>query len=329
MILRPAAVPELGLTNELYARVLNIISLPIEEIRSQASELRNKVRQPVAYKPSVLRRYPCISFDKGARTRAPLVNLIMDRITSGLYYDVIGTGGPVPAEIGRQFERYCSELISKSLSGLSCQPETKYTNGIHTPDILIYEGRECRLVAECKAKRMTVAARFGEDPLNQAAAGFDELGKGVFQIWRHFSFVRRGLLPGHELASDAIGVVFTLDPWLQMTRDRYLEILAIGEAKAASDPQILAADRKPIAFCYVRDLEDVLGIATIQSFFAVLKQAASEKFAGHMIRDLHHDVPEEKNAEVRPYAFSDELGVMLPWWKKIEELKAAKRNPKG
>ena len=198
MILRPAAVPELGLTNELYARVLNIISLPIEEIRSQASELRNKVRQPVAYKPSVLRRYPCISFDKGARTRAPLVNLIMDRITSGLYYDVIGTGGPVPAEIGRQFERYCSELISKSLSGLSCQPETKYTNGIHTPDILIYEGRECRLVAECKAKRMTVAARFGEDPLNQAAAGFDELGKGVFQIWRHFSFVRRGLLPGHE-----------------------------------------------------------------------------------------------------------------------------------
>lgn len=321
VVTKSLTVKELDLSPEVYDRTMSVISRPIAELRTEAMKLRSSAQLPVAYKPSILRRFPCISFDKGQRVRAPLVNLVLERVTSGLYYDVITGGGGVRNEIGKSFESYCRDVIAKSLIDLTCLPETKYINGTATPDILIFDGKKCRLVAECKAKRMTVAARFGDDPMTEAPEGFNEVGKGMFQIWRHFSYVRRGLLPGHEFAPDAMGVVFTLDPWLQMTSSRYNELKKIAEQFASGDPEILTEDKKLVAFCPVQDLESTLSTATTESLLAVLRQAASEKHAGHLIQDLHSEIDVPKLKTAREYALASELVTLLPWWGKISELK--------
>jgi hypothetical protein len=316
-IAKPSAVREVGLTKETFERVQNIISLPLEDVRKEASLLRRGHGQPIAYKPSILRRYPCIAFENGKRTRAPLVNLVLDRITSGLYYDVITAGGDVPREIGSSFEEYCFELVALTFSDLDCGRETQYTNGIDTPDFFVFRDDTCQLVAECKAKRMTVAARFGEDPVNEAAIGYDEMGKGVFQIWRHFSYVRRGLLPDQTCAPEALGVVLTLDPWLQMTADRYDHIISIAETKAAGDPNILPEDKRRVAFCSIEDLENMLATATFDSLIEVLNKAASSEFAGHLLAGLHADLEAPKVEPPRDYAFENELDLLLPWWGRI------------
>ena len=194
-------------------------------------------------------------------------------------------------EIGNRFEKYCLELLSESFSESTWMPAVEYQlNGAsHTPDILLMEAGQCKLVLECKAKRMTMGARFGEDPYAEAKVGFDEIAYGVFQTWRYFSHSRRGMIPGHSTSDDAFGVVLTLDPWLRMASDRYTMLLGLANTLADADEEIVAEDRR---------------------------RAASEEYAGYLLSVLHDEFAPNPPIN-RDYPFGDQIGDHFPWWGEI------------
>jgi hypothetical protein len=116
-VIRPtedlALLNEFGLDPQTLSRALGRIALPLAEVRQEAELLRAD-GEAVAYRPSILRRYPCIL--TGLRLRqmvAPLPMLIANRVSSGLFYDVIGGGGPVRAEVGPRFETYTYDLLTR------------------------------------------------------------------------------------------------------------------------------------------------------------------------------------------------------------------------
>jgi hypothetical protein len=47
---------------------------------------------------------------------------------------------------------------------------------------------------------------------------YDQIAKGVFQAWRHYSHVRRSITQA-EIADDAYVMIFTLDWFLYMSRE--------------------------------------------------------------------------------------------------------------
>lgn len=308
---------EFGVTWDEVERVLALIALPFSEATKLAQTKRREVIH-TADKPSILRQAPCLRFgNRGECIRAPLPELILDRVTSGVFYDVVGGDGPVRDDYGRRFEKYCLRYLSQTLTGFKCEPEFKYfrkKNHCHSPDIICSDAGKLTIAFECKATRMSQEAMFGIDPMT--ARGYEDLTKAVFQLWRFFSHCRRGHT-GREAADTAVGVVLTLDNWLVMAETlRKLVLENAARMANENDPEIIEADRRPIVFVAVPELEQTLLVATAASFKEALIQANSERFKGWRLDGVHRELFGEP--EQRKYPFADDFGALLPWWNELD-----------
>jgi hypothetical protein len=174
------------------------------------------------------------------------------------------------------------------------------------------------VVAECKATKLTYLAQFAENPFDAAKTQYSQIAKGIFQLWRFFSHVRRGNVK-EDVSADCHALVFTLDAYTQMDRHTENKVLAEAIALADEDGNITSEDRRPVYVCPVHNLEVLLSVATEDSFLATLKASSEEKYHGWMLENIHHDRGATKGfGRAKPYPF--EVGDVLPWWKRIEEL---------
>ena len=251
---------------------------------------------------------------------APLPDLIMDRVTNGLFYDVIGGGGRVRGEIGRRFEMYSLALLSGMLAGTRFIPEAAYPTRlgpIATPDILMLDhGGGVQLAIECKASRMSVKARFGEAP--EEDRGYEEIAKGIMQLWRFFAHCREQIAP-NRLAADIQGMILTMDEWFAGRSTIIPQIMErANELADVSAHHIPQGDRRPIAFCTISELETVLSTATTDSLQETVRIASGER-QGWIFSILHQEA-EAAKTEPKDYPFEEELRALLPWYARVAEL---------
>lgn len=322
--IRPATDMELihewGISPDTLRRTLDRIARPIQELQREATLLRD-VPVSMAYKPSILRQFPCLRVGHRSRVLvSPLPDLIMDRVTNGLFYDVIGGGGPVREEIGCRFEAYSVALLSALLPSARFAPGTHYRTPqgpVATPDILMRdEAGAVRLVIECKATRMSVVARFGEAP--GADRGYEEIAKGVMQLWRYFAHCRQRVAPD-TLVADVQGMILTMDEWFAGRSTVIPEIVArANELADAGAHAILAEDRRPVAFCTISELEMVLATATPESLLATARIGSGDR-AGWIFSILHDEADAAKTAP-KEYPFQEALGELLPWYSSLKNL---------
>lgn len=308
---------DLGIAAIDLERCLSLIARPIGEMRALATVAR-KATYHTAYRASVLRRFPCISFgNQNERVRSPLPQLVLERVTGGVFYDVIGGGGAVRADYGHRFEEYCLNYLRAVLPEMGWSPEEKYRvkpNQLDTPDILLPEGGGLGLVIECKATRMGYDAKFGDGD----ERGFEDIIKAVFQLWRFFSHCRRGLTR-FTINPDAIGAVLTLDNWLLMANELQADVVAAAGVMAdAKDPQILQEDRRPVAFFSVTSLEATLVRATPASFLQAVRACARLDRYGWMLSSVHDEF-QEPDQPAKRYPFRDDIARLLPWYGNLEE----------
>jgi hypothetical protein len=125
------------------------------------------------------------------------------------------------------------------------------------------------------------------------------------------------------VSDDAVGVVLTLDNWLVMADTLRKQVLADAEKMALEkDSDISEADRKPIVFVAVLELERTLSASTEATFLQALKQSNTEKYWGWRLDSVHNDLFKGTSHPKRKYPFSDELGQLLPWWDELGEERA-------
>ncbi|SHM26183.1 hypothetical protein SAMN05444398_11285 [Roseovarius pacificus] len=306
----------IGVSEEAYRAALRPLCLPLTEARRLATTERRNVIH-VAYKPSIFRQYPCINFSgKDLRIRSPLPQLIMDRMTTGLFYDVVSGGGPVRDEYGRRFEEYCLNFSQRSLPELSWQPEEQYKlkkSPVDTPDILCFDSGSLILVAECKATRMSREAMFGQDPTSER--GFADLVKAVKQIWRFFAHCRLGKHSAN-VNPDAVGMVITLDNWLVMAEKLKEEVFRRADREIASFSQDLvrSIDKRRVIFTPVQQYERVMSTATKTSFTQLLSQATATKHTGWNLDMIHEEVSSFDSSVDREFPFIGDIQDVVPWW---------------
>lgn len=314
---RDTDLSTVGVSPDQLKAALTRLVISHERARSQARRMRER-KMPTAYKPSILRDYPIIAFgSQGERLRAPLPDLIGCRITSGLYLDVVGGGPKVWKHIGDAFETYCVEYLRVMLSTFDVTGEIDYgpkRARLRSPDVLVSRDERILLVAECKAKRMTLEARFADNPVAEAALGYEEIAKGIFQIWRFFAHARRGLVGGAIVHPDCIGVVLTVDPWLAMARNQEREVYEVAHKLADETGEIEEQDRRHIAVCLIDDVEHALQRGTPDSFLSACKELTSGDKRGWIVSVAH--VADQLGN--RAYPFSDRISELLPWWSDLE-----------
>lgn len=309
-------VKDVPIALETLAKCLAIFGRSEDSIRREAA-LMPQVTTHAAYQASVLRKWPCISFQREGVMYGPIPDLVIERCTNGLYYDLVDNDGRLRDLIGKRFESYCSLLLRSLLSDLNVAGEFKYgRKNIDSPDIFLTRGDETVAIVECKAKKASIAVKLGEEPDLLESAALDELAKGAFQIWRFRSHVRRGIVkpPAGKFSSDAIAVVVSLDTWLETSRSQQHEVLRRAIAMStAKDPEIEAVDQVPVAFCNIDDLEFVLHRCTVASFLDVFAEAAKPERAGWLLSSLYSEVApgvdEDKGDPLDQY-----LGAVIKWW---------------
>lgn len=158
-----------------------------------------------------------------------------------------------------------------------------------TPDVLIRDASEVVAVLECKAKRMSLDARYADDLIAAAAVGFDELAKGIFQIWRFLAHARLRLTHNVQVLQDYQAIMVTADSWLTMARNEAERVLAAAHALADAEGGIDAGDRRDIAFCQIDDVEFALQNGTADSFLIACREIATGEKRAHALRSAYSD----------------------------------------
>jgi hypothetical protein len=306
---------KLGVGEGEFKRVLELLSAPYDVAARNAREKRRRIIH-VSDKPSVLRQSPCLRFGPDqSRLRAPLPELIIERVTSGIFYDLVDGSGEVRDDYGRRFENYCYDLFSAYLPSMNWKREETYRikkSSYQSPDIIGVNKKGLMILIECKATRMSHEAMFGLNPLD--ARGYDDLVKAVFQIWRYFSHCRRGVVD-RKILDNSVGVVLTLDNWLVMSEKLRKAVLDRAHLLASEkDVHIEMGDRRPVVFVAVPELERTLSISDETSFMRVLREATTDSFQGWRIDSIAKKVLPTEGLHRKPYPFRDKIGEVLPWW---------------
>lgn len=300
-----------NISDQVRDVTLSRLSAPHESARKLVRDLR-ATDAHTAYRKSVLRQFPMVSFGNNPTlVRAPLPQLVEARITEGLYYDLVGGGSAIWNEIGDRFEQYSFEYLTAMFPQLQIWREFRYgKRNLRSPDLFLGRQDMIDVVIECKAKKMTFEARFSETPLIDAAAGYEEIAKGISQLWTFFCHCRLGEA-SPKIADDAVGVVLTLDQWLEIANEQRKDVL--DRAKQLSrqrEPRIAEEDFRPVAFCTISDLEYVSRRSSSDILLACLKTASQERFAGYHLSSVLRDQL-DNGVEKRGYPFEQEMrGIM-------------------
>ena len=325
-VTRKTSVPEVGLTDEIVQRALPLMSCSRDEARTGTAALVAQAQDehgspiPTALLPSILRRTPLIYVDDPSRLIAPIPETILLRVTAGLYHDLFPGGQDIINDANARFEQYCVDLIDAMTERFEVGRAYRYGpkgTQFDSPDVLVKDKGKLAIVAECKATKLTYLAQFAEDPFEAARKQYAQLAKGVFQLWRFFSHVRLGLVK-EDLAADCHAVVFTLDAFMQMSRDPQHKVFAEANTLADEDGNISPEDRKHVVVCPIYDLEYILSRATEDSLLASLKASKEEKYQGWMLRNIHSDTgAAEEFGKPKLYPF--DMEDVMPWWNRLRE----------
>ena len=323
---QPLAIPELELNAEIVKRALPLLALSTENARARTvafnAQMEEQIggRLPTAYLPNVLRQFPLISTDEDlTRFVAPIPEMLLMRVTSGLYYDLVPGGPLLLNDANDRFEQYCVDFITKLMPRFETSRSYNYgPKGARfdSPDVLIKSGGELIVVGDCKATKLSYLAQFTENPFDTAKQQYNQIAKGVFQAWRYYSHVRRGIAEA-TIADDSYVMILTLDWFLYMSRELKAQVVEEARAFADKDGEITDEDRKPVVFCAIHELEGILPIATEESFIAALKATQDEKFKTWQFREVFRDSTPERSPR-KEYPFK--LDGVLPWWRRTQDL---------
>lgn len=315
----PVAIEKLGIGVDLIGRALPLFSRDEPALRDEAHQLIAQAQGApagrIAYLPSILRRFPVVRDEATGAYISPLPQLIMFRMTVGLYYDIAPGPQILIAEANSRFEDYVRRLIEAYFPVLRTYPSQSYGTRkapLQSPDVLISRDGEINVVIECKATKLTYDAQFADDPMSAAKGAFNQLVKGIAQLWRFFSQVRRGLYVGPQVAGGVLGVLLTLDSWMQADRISRGSAIAAARELVAGEADVLEIDKRPIVFCSMQDLADVMIISTVDQLLDTLQNALLQEFNGWDLREIRRRAGNENG---RSFPFNIE--ELLPWWGQI------------
>lgn len=321
---RPPNLSDMELTRDIVEAGLKLLTIPLSGAGAAQRALvaeTGAANWPIAYQPSILRRFPVLGVGgRPEQLMAPLPILALQRVTFELYYDLMAGGGELRNEIAKRFEQYSADFIRAMMPAFEVEAEYRYAGkrkgaAFDSPDILVDHDGALAVVIECKATKLTISAKFADNPATEAGTRYAEIGRGVFQLWRFFAHTRMGLT-GRTLTDTTAGIVLTLDTWLVMAQTLRDHVLEEANALADTDTDIIPVDRRPITFAAIQDFERLLSQADETGVRAALAAAHEDRFLGWLLPSVNQELSGPGKMKRKGYPFRpDEL---LTWWIKFD-----------
>lgn len=307
---------KVGLTPQIIERGLNLLAQNFTEASNQAViDLREA--EHIGYARSTLRDRPILKSTQSGVLICPLPTLILTRSTSGVFYDIVDSDR-ARRECGERFESYCLKYISCMAPSFHFTSEISYgtkKNPRSSPDILGKLGNKIRLIIECKSRRIPFRTKFENHDIANLDSAYDEIIKGVIQIWRFVYDIRADRVGKHiELSKAAVGCLLTLDNWLEGSPFGLKRLYEKAHEKADSEtPPIPYSDRIPISLVAIEDLENTLGSYSEEAFLEGLDSISTGEKFGWSLHDAVKNSARGETTDPR-YPFAKQLPELMPWW---------------
>lgn len=316
-------IPNTSLINvsrEKVEKAFDIVSTPIVNARKLAVQLNVEAAQRlqgplrVSYMPSILRRKPIIQLDMSRPSYiSPLPNLIMTRATAGLYYDIRQGPKELLTEANHRFEEYIRLLVNGYIPKFKAFKGAAYGQKgrlVDPPDCLVKSEDRVVVAIECKTTKLTFEAQFSDNPQIVAARGFEQIAKGIFQLWRFFSHARRSIYFSEVVSPNAHGIVLTMDGWMLMAKGLRDKSMERARELASADPDIIDVDMRRVIFASVQELNDTLSQTNEAEFISVLCHATSDKYEGYGLPEVARDC----GVSLVNKSYPMDVSALIPWW---------------
>ncbi|TGV55085.1 hypothetical protein EN784_31955 [bacterium M00.F.Ca.ET.141.01.1.1] len=322
---QPALRPDIetdsiGITPSDLTKTINILSTSIESATDRTYALRQGYDH-IGYAPSIFRVSPLITFPReGTRyVMAPFVDLLFYRITEGLFYDFVDNSN-LRNEFAENLENYVSNILKTSSGTFSIGGNLSYGRTLErTPDILVSKSDDVVAAIEVKARRQNAIIRFGENPTKDSADAYEDLAKGVFQLWKYLADSSRGLIPQGFTASNntALGVC-TLDNWIESAFGSEADIYAMAHKKADSHARGIPLEcRKHVPIFSLSDMEFVLSRGGMDILLEVMHASATEEYSGWLLSSIFSSKFPSRGTIKDALPFGD-VSKHVPWWNSFE-----------
>jgi len=218
---------DFDIPSEAAETFLNVVSRDFTEYRAAAVDPSVTVTDYEPYNLNPLVRWPLIRLPDGNFV-LPIPRLLLQRLTSGLYYDLISAlTGPEAGAFGNLWGNVFQTYVGRLMQGLAgfplVLPETKYQRNGHevTSCDWLVRDRDLAIAIECKTRGLSAKSRItgSSDAIRQDLSRPDAMGKGstlaggVAKLFQTRQDIL-GRCPGLELlhgVSDVICVLVTLD----------------------------------------------------------------------------------------------------------------------
>ncbi len=311
----------IGVNDQARDIALRIVSAHIREVKERAKSER-AIEGETAFKASVLRQFPIIAVSAASSILVcPLPELLLNRMTFGVFYDVINGGGSIRAEIGTNFEKYALMAFSRFLCDCEAEGEFSYASKMgqrKSSDLLLTYKGETHVLIECKATRLSASARYAD--FDENARGYQDMIKGVTQVWRFVSDIRRGVC-SRKLHKNVVGAILTLDSWFVAAPKRQEAVVEKAKEECRKRYfEVIESDMIPICFVWMPELERALATKQTEKILDNFQSISRGEKMGYSF-DISLQEQHSDNLEYAPFPFDEELMELLPWWRRISNLR--------
>ncbi|MBE3640114.1 hypothetical protein [Mangrovicoccus algicola] len=247
-----------------------------------------------------------VSDAKGQAYCIPSRSNLMLRITDGLYYDIV-SDPKARKKSGEQFETLCLKIIRNyTKETISVKPEQKTSYGM-SADILVEDSENLKgLIIECKIRRIPQKVLISPSPFEDCADAFDDIIKGVVQIWRTY----REFYGNSPM--NMAGVVLQYDPWTILGA-AFMKQIFYAAHQQADKLGIPTVDRIPVSMAGYYDFENLLRKHDYCDIVEAACAWGEDKFQDSTFSGAL--TVDKQSTETKPaFDYRNLVTTAVPWW---------------
>ena len=296
MLRRPALAFEFlpAAENSIRAPVLALaerISRSADDLRTATVE-RQSYDVNWAYSFNPLRAFPLVHAGNPRSLMCPAPPILLQRLTDGLYFDLIRVDRRFGSAIGKAFEHYVGKVVERiggdvfELREEACwgKPERRSVDWI-------VSDKSASLFVECKLGRLDIASQTEISPEPPFVAAIGRLAGNVGQLYATLSEALGGRYPHWKPDGRPVHpIVVTFHEWFCFGPFFYKhldELVDTEFKKRGLDRSLL--ERHPYCVCSIAEFEGLLTASRDASIDMVISEKMSAAHRQSLMRGFLAD----------------------------------------
>lgn len=305
--------------DEAFPAFLNHFSSTVPILREMISRSQS-YDQDYSYTFNPLRAFPLIrtTLNGKAVVIGPVSRFLFDRITDGIYYDLVGQKG-VDHAYGSAFQRYVGDVVSTLTVGnnLCLLPEQKYyrKKGDEESSVdWIIQDSSADLFVECKSKRLRNDAKVKFISTEVLYEDFDVMASAIIQVYKTMNDALAGLyLHWKSRSSPIFPIIVTPGDWYphgDRIHEMLIEKVKAGLSKAGLPHEFL--DKYPYTVCGVDAFEKLMRVISKVGIQKVMSIKTSKECFMWLTVSVLTEFFSKELSEDRRFLFEEEWGKIHP-----------------